>query len=178
MWTIHRKIGMSGGLFARALLREVGAPISPLAERLHARHHDAFERYRGGVRPLPGAVDLLKRLTASGAPWAIATSSRRATAGPNLASVGVPEGVPIITRDAVARAKPDLDLFLAGAETLGLAVEDYVVVGDSVWDLLAPAAPGRWGSASCRVATARTSSSAPAPSGSTRTPTSCATSTR
>ncbi|MGH2475104.1 MAG: HAD family hydrolase, partial [Candidatus Limnocylindrales bacterium] len=35
VWTIHRRIGMSGGLFARALLRVVGAPISPeVAERL------------------------------------------------------------------------------------------------------------------------------------------------
>ncbi|MGH9227595.1 MAG: HAD family hydrolase [Acidimicrobiales bacterium] len=138
VWTIHRKIGMSGGLFARALLREVGAPISSeVAERLQVRHHDAFERYRSGVRPLPGAVDLLERLTAFGAPWAIATSGRLATAAPNLASLGVPEPVPIITRDAVARAKPDPDLFLAAADALGLAVEDCVVVGDSVWDLLA-----------------------------------------
>jgi HAD superfamily hydrolase (TIGR01509 family) len=138
VWTIHRKIGMSGGLFARALLREVGAPISPeVAERLQARHHDAFDRYRPTVRPLPGAVDLLRRLTALGAPWAIATSGRMATAGPNLAALGVPEGVPIITRDAVARAKPDPDLFLAAADALGLPIEDCVVVGDSVWDLLA-----------------------------------------
>jgi hypothetical protein len=50
VWKIHRKIGMSGGLFARALLREVGAPIGPdVAERLQARHHDAFERV-GRVR--------------------------------------------------------------------------------------------------------------------------------
>jgi HAD superfamily hydrolase (TIGR01509 family) len=138
VWTIHRKIGMSGGLFARALLREVGAPLSAeVAERLQARHHDAFERYRGGVRPLPGAVALLERLTAYGTPWAIATSGRLATAGSSLAALGVPEGVPIITRDAVARAKPDPDLFLAAAESLGLSIEDCVVVGDSVWDLLA-----------------------------------------
>jgi HAD superfamily hydrolase (TIGR01509 family) len=138
VWTIHRRVGMSGGLFARALLREVGAPISPqVAERLQVRHHDAFERYRGGVRPLPGAVDLLERLTAVGAPWAIATSGRLATAGPSLAALRVPAAVPIITRDAVARAKPDPDLFLAAADALDLPVEDCIVVGDSVWDLLA-----------------------------------------
>jgi HAD superfamily hydrolase (TIGR01509 family) len=138
VWKIHRKIGMSGGLFARALLREVGAPISPdMAERLQTRHRQAFERYRGAVRPLPGAVDLLERLTAYRTPWAVATSGRRATAGPNLALLGLPEGVPIITREAVARAKPDPDLFLAAADALGLTIEDCVVVGDSVWDLLA-----------------------------------------
>src|SRR5581483_9490580 len=45
--------------------------------------------------------------------------------------------VPIVTRDQVAHAKPDPDLFLAAAERLGVAIENSVVVGDSVWDLLA-----------------------------------------
>ena len=42
-----------------------------------------------------------------------------------------------MTRDQVERAKPDPDLFLAAAERLGVDVADAVVVGDSVWDLLA-----------------------------------------
>jgi len=42
-----------------------------------------------------------------------------------------------VTRDQVARAKPDPDLFLAAAERLGVDVTDSIVVGDSVWDLLA-----------------------------------------
>src|SRR5207245_7106623 len=45
--------------------------------------------------------------------------------------------IPVITRDQVAHAKPDPDLFLAAAERLGVDVADSVVVGDSVWDLLA-----------------------------------------
>ena len=138
VWSIHRKIGMSGGLFARALLRETGATLGPDGvERLQAGHRDAFVRYAPGVRPLPGAVDLLRHLTAVDSPWAIATSGRRETAGPTLVELGVPEGVPVITRDLVERAKPDPDLFLAAARALGLPIEDCVVVGDSVWDLLA-----------------------------------------
>jgi phosphoglycolate phosphatase-like HAD superfamily hydrolase len=49
----------------------------------------------------------------------------------------VPPGVPVITRDQVARAKPDPDLFLAAAQRLGVEIAEAVVVGDSVWDLLA-----------------------------------------
>jgi phosphoglycolate phosphatase-like HAD superfamily hydrolase len=45
--------------------------------------------------------------------------------------------VPIITRDQVERAKPDPDLFLAAAERLDVDIRQSVVVGDSVWDLLA-----------------------------------------
>ena len=138
VWSIHRKIGMSGGLFARALLRETSATLAPGAsDRLQAAHRDAFARYAPGVRPLPGAVALLRHLGAVGTPWAIATSGRIDTAGPTLVALGVPDDVPVITRDAVERAKPDPDLFLAAAGALRLPIEDCVVVGDSVWDLLA-----------------------------------------
>lgn len=89
------------------------------------------------MRPLPGARELLAALTAAGVPWAIATSGRLESARPMLAMLGVPDNVPVITRDQVARAKPDPDLFLAAAERLGVAVDAAVVVGDSVWDLLA-----------------------------------------
>jgi HAD superfamily hydrolase (TIGR01509 family) len=138
VWSIHRKIGMSGGLFTRALLRETSATLAPgAAERLLAAHRDAFSRYAPGVRPLPGAIDLLRHLSRMGAPWAIATSGRLETAGPTLVDLEVPPDVPVITREAVARAKPDPDLFLAAAGALGLPIEDCIVVGDSVWDLLA-----------------------------------------
>jgi len=67
----------------------------------------------------------------------VATSGGLDVAGPVLGLLDVPEGVPIVTRDSVAHAKPDPDLFLAAAERLGAAITDSVVVGDSVWDLLA-----------------------------------------
>ena len=138
VWRIHRKIGMSGGLFANALLRETGLPVSAeQAERLQRLHAQAYAGYAGGVRPLPGARDLLASLTRLRVPWAVATSGRRANAQPALDTLGVPEGVPIVTRDQVAHAKPDPDLFLAAAERLGVDIETSVVVGDSVWDLLA-----------------------------------------
>ena len=43
----------------------------------------------------------------------------------------------MIARDQVRHAKPDPDLFLAAAGRLGVSIETSVVVGDSVWDLLA-----------------------------------------
>ena len=45
--------------------------------------------------------------------------------------------MPVITRDQVDHAKPDPDLFLAAAQKLGVKTSASVVVGDSVWDLLA-----------------------------------------
>ena len=138
VWRIHRQIGMSGGLFINALLRETGHSVSKEeAERMQEIHSEAFRHYAAQVRPLPGAQELLAYLTKAGVPWAIATSGRIETASLSLRLLGIGEDVPIITRDLVRHAKPDPDLFLAAAEKLGVAISNSVVVGDSIWDLLA-----------------------------------------
>ena len=138
VWRIHRQIGMSGGLFVNALAREIGKTVSPEeAERIHQTHGEAFKQYASQVRPLPGAPELLAYLTKAGVPWAIATSGRFQSAKLSLHLLGVEEDVPLITRDMVRHAKPDPDLFLAAAAKLGVNITDSVVVGDSIWDLLA-----------------------------------------
>lgn len=138
VWRIHRQIGMSGGLFVNALLRETGHSVSTEeAERLQRLHGEAFQRYVSQVRPLPGAQDLLSYLTKARVPWAIATSGHLETARLSLRLFDIDPDVPIITRDLVRYAKPDPDLFLAASDKLGVAIGDSVVVGDSIWDLLA-----------------------------------------
>jgi HAD superfamily hydrolase (TIGR01509 family) len=138
VWRIHRRIGMSGGLFARALLRETGRELDDaLRERLQELHAKAYRRRIDQVRPLPGALELLRRLTELDCPWAIATSGRIESAAPTLALLEVPKDVPIVTRDQVAHAKPNPDLFIEAARRLGVDAMDAVVIGDSVWDLLA-----------------------------------------
>lgn len=147
IWRIHRKIGMSGGLFTNMLLRETGLAIEPeRIERLRQLHASAYRRRADQVRPLPGARELLAYLTEAGLPWAIATSGRMETAGPVLETLGVDrEKVPIITRDMVKHAKPDPDLFLAAADALSQPIANACVVGDSVWDMLAARRAGALG---------------------------------
>ena len=139
VWRIHRKIGMSGGLFTNMLLRETGVVIEPARiERLRRLHAEAYGRLSPDVRPLPGARELLAWLTEAGIPWAIATSGRMETARPVLETLGIDfDRTPVVTRDQVRYAKPDPDLFLAAAERLGVPIEQSSVVGDSVWDMLA-----------------------------------------
>ena len=174
VWRIHRRIGMSGGLLTRALLRETGRALDEaLLVRLQDRHTEAYRRRIGEVRALPGARALLARLTELGCPFAIATSGRMATAGPALELLGLPDGVPIVTRDLVPHAKPDPDLFLEAVRQLGVDVIDAVVVGDSVWDMLAARARARSASACCPAATAPTSWSARGRIGCTTTPLTC-----
>jgi HAD superfamily hydrolase (TIGR01549 family) len=130
VWRIHRKVGMSGGLFTNLLLRETGLALEPeRIERIQRGHAEAFRRRVGDIRPLPGAREI---------PWAIATSGRLAQAGPVLSKLQLDlDRVPVVTRDQVRHAKPDPDLFLAAAERLGVNAEDTTVVGDAVWDMLA-----------------------------------------
>jgi HAD superfamily hydrolase (TIGR01509 family) len=138
VWRIHRRVGMSGGLFANALLRETGKPVTTeLAKKLQQWHAEAYARQVAQVRPLPGARQLLAVLTDSGTPWAIATSGRADLARQTLRMLEISPYVPLITRNEVEHAKPDPDLFLAAAARLKADILQSVVVGDSVWDLLA-----------------------------------------
>jgi HAD superfamily hydrolase (TIGR01509 family) len=138
VWRIHRRIGMSGGLFLNALARETGRQLTAEeASRMRDRHGEAFRRRAEQVRPLPGARDLLRTLSEAGVPYAIATSGWLASARPVIEMLRLEPGVPIVTRDQVEHAKPDPDLFLAAADRLGVSIEESIVIGDSVWDLLA-----------------------------------------
>jgi HAD superfamily hydrolase (TIGR01509 family) len=141
VWRIHRRIGMSGGLFTNQLIRETGVAMDEARiERLRQGHARAYRRMADRIRPLPGARDLLQWLTSVGIQWAIATSGRLETAAVNLKALGVdPAKTPVVTRDQVKYAKPDPDLFLAAAERLNAPIETAVVVGDSIWDMLAAA---------------------------------------
>jgi HAD superfamily hydrolase (TIGR01549 family) len=138
VWRIHRRIGMSGGLFVGGLLRETGRPVdAAMVDELQRAHAEAYRRRAGRVRLLPGARELLAHLTTLEVRWAVATSGLREAAQPTLELLEVPAGAVVVTRDQVAHAKPDPDLFLAAAQRLGADIADAVVVGDSVWDLLA-----------------------------------------
>jgi HAD superfamily hydrolase (TIGR01549 family) len=138
VWRIHRRVGMSGGLMANAILRETGHAVTPEeAARLLKVHAEAYARQAPQIRPLPGARELLAYLTRAGVPWTIATSARLDSARPTLDVLGVGPEVPVVTRDQVAHAKPDPDLFVEAARRLGVPLSSAFVVGDSVWDLLA-----------------------------------------
>ncbi|MEV1175792.1 HAD family hydrolase [Nonomuraea sp. NPDC049784] len=146
VWRIHRRIGMSGGLFVSALLRETGLKLTrEQIDQLQTTHMEAYEQQVHSVRPLPGAAELLSELTSRGVPWAIATSGYARTARLALGMLGLPEDTPMITRDLVRRAKPDPDLFLAGAALVHVDPAHAMVVGDSVWDLLAARRAGALG---------------------------------
>ena len=137
-WRIHRRIGMSGGLFARAAAREIGRPLSTEeTDAIQRRHGELYREILPRRRALPGAVELLGELRAEGIPHGIATSGRRPEIDASLDALGVTAETVVVARGDVERAKPEPDLFLACAERLGVSPADCYVVGDAVWDLLA-----------------------------------------
>ncbi len=137
-WKIHRRIGMSGGLFTRAVGRELGRELSTKeAQSLQRRHGELFAQLLPNRRPLPGAVELLKFLRSNKIPHGIATSGRRPEINASLEALGVGEETIVVERGDVLRAKPEPDLFLECQRRLGLSAGECYVVGDAVWDLLA-----------------------------------------
>jgi HAD superfamily hydrolase (TIGR01549 family) len=137
-WRIHRRIGMSGGLFARAVAREAGRPLTDQeTEAIQRRHGEIFREILPERRPLPGAVELLTWLRENGVPHGIGTSGRRPEIDASLDALGVPPETVVVERGEVMRAKPEPDLFLACQERMGVVIADCYVVGDAVWDLLA-----------------------------------------
>src|SRR5919198_4759895 len=64
VWRIHRQIGMSGGLFVNALMREIGRAVTAKeTQRIQKSHAEAYRRMVSHVRPLPGARELLDYLS-------------------------------------------------------------------------------------------------------------------
>jgi HAD superfamily hydrolase (TIGR01509 family) len=147
VWRIHRKIGMSGGLFTNQLLREIGREVdADTIADLRKRHADHYLSLSKEVRPLPGAVELLQALGDLDLAWAIGTSGRMVTAEPNIRSLGLdPAEITLVTRDQVNYAKPDPDLFVEAARRLETTTQGSYVIGDSIWDILAAARCGALG---------------------------------
>ena len=123
-WRIHRRIGMSGGLFTRAVAREVGRPLSDdEVEQIQARHG---ELYRESAARAAAAA---RRGRAAGAPAgrvACHSGSRPRAGDPrstrSLEALGVGDDVVVVERGDVMRAKPEPDLFLACQERMGVDV--------------------------------------------------------
>jgi sugar-phosphatase len=97
----------------------------------------------GDLKVLPGAKSLLERLPPER--WAIVTSATRRLLLGRLAAAGLPVPERLISGDMVARGKPDPEPYRRGAELLGLAPEECVVVED------APSGVGAGVAAGCRV---------------------------
>lgn len=136
-WKIHRRIGMSGKSFLKELLRELPKrKTNPDLDQLESRHDSIFRRSIPRLCSLPGANRLLNHLARHHVRIAIATTGGEAQTSLLLKHLALPRSIEIVTGDDVEKAKPSPDIFVAAAERLR-AIGNCIVVGDSVWDMLA-----------------------------------------
>lgn len=145
-WRIHRRIGMSGGQFVRALAGEIGWRVGDReAEALAARSGRIFARLPLPPRPLPGAVALLRDLRRQRILHGIATSAAPSDVAKAVRPLRLTHATVIVDSGAVGATKPEPDLFLRCAERLGVAPRECYVVGDAVWDIQAARRAGMLG---------------------------------
>lgn len=106
-----------------------------LLERIEATDTD-------GIVALPGALELLKTLEQNHIPWAIVTSGSIPVAHARHKAAGLPMPEVFVTAERVTRGKPEPDAYLLGAELLGLAPQDCMVVEDAAAGVLSGLAAG------------------------------------
>jgi HAD superfamily hydrolase (TIGR01549 family) len=138
---------MSGSLLVRELARELDAGVTDeRVERMRKRHGEIFKSLAPKGRPLPGACELLRYLSGQDIAWAIATSGHAENASAALSALNIEaRSAVIVTRDQVRSAKPEPDLFLEAAKRLDRLTEEGLVVGDSIWDMMAARRAGATG---------------------------------
>jgi beta-phosphoglucomutase-like phosphatase (HAD superfamily) len=91
VWRIHRRIGMSGGLFVTALLRETGRSLSKEdIDALQQAHAAEYRAQMDSVTALPGARELLAALTDAASAGRSRPAGTRPRRGPRWACSGCP----------------------------------------------------------------------------------------
>jgi beta-phosphoglucomutase len=104
--------------------------IQRIGDTKEARYRE-FARDEGLV-PLPGAVEWVQRLRASGWRQAIASSAPRANVDVMLDAIGLaPFMDAVVSAEDVTRGKPDPQVFLRAAERLGVSPAVCIVVEDA-----------------------------------------------
>jgi HAD superfamily hydrolase (TIGR01509 family) len=116
----------------------------PDAERLRQRRGEIFrERYLPGLRPTPGAAELVGRLREAGLRLVVATSAGGSELEGLLERAGVPELGQLATTSSDAdRSKPDPDIVAAALALAGLRPTEAVMIGDTPYDVDAAARAG------------------------------------
>lgn len=135
------------GRHADDVVRALAERLGPHFERdtfFRAAERHWFELIEAqGIPPMPGAAALLERLRQRAIPFALATNSDGPYARVCLERGGLQEAFPVlVTRDQVARGKPEPDVFLEAARRLGVTPAQCVVLEDSATGLLAARAAG------------------------------------
>jgi phosphoglycolate phosphatase-like HAD superfamily hydrolase len=128
---IHRAIGLDSG---ELIQRVIGKP-DPTVSDAHSRH---YAPYLGRMRRLPGARELLLATARLGLKVVLATSAKGDEVDLMLDALGARTAISaVVSSSDVDQAKPDPGIIERALSESGTARGRAVMVGDTVWDVIA-----------------------------------------
>lgn len=128
---LHRRIGMGSGQLLEGL-------ADGREDDVKAGWRAAFDAFKSELRPLPGATALVTELARRGATVGLASSAEEEDVEALLNALGAGDAVAFTTSAGdVDEAKPEPEVFEVALERAGVGPADAIVVGDTVWDVLA-----------------------------------------
>jgi HAD superfamily hydrolase (TIGR01509 family) len=126
-------VGHGGTEFWESVGARYDLPDPPGVMTLR-REEAMLRNVAGGVRPMEGAVDLVRALRERGIPLAVASSTPPRQIEAILDGVGVRDAFgPVISGEdpEVARGKPAPDIYLEACRALGLPPHECIAIEDS-----------------------------------------------
>lgn len=128
---VHRALGMGSAEMVERVLGRPDPSVSPAHSRYYAP-------YLGRMRPLPGAADLLRTTAGLGLDVVLATSAKDDEVDLMLAALGAGDAISaVVSSGDVQQAKPDPGMVRKALDESGADPGHAVMVGDTVWDVLA-----------------------------------------
>lgn len=133
---VHRSLGMGSSDLVQRVL---GRP-EPSVIEAHSRY---YAPYLGRMRPLPGAADLLGETARLGLHVVLATSAKDEEVELMLDALGARESIDtVVSSGDVEQAKPQPDIVERALSESRTDPDLAVMIGDSVWDMIAAGRAG------------------------------------
>lgn len=132
-WRVHRCIGMDGSQLVSTLSGDAPDTVQDQLKDLHSKYYQETAHL---LAPLPGALELIRRVEELGLQVVLATSApddelallRRVLDSEDVYSA-------VTSSEDVGTAKPEPDIVEVALERAGVDADHAVFVGDAVWDV-------------------------------------------
>jgi mannitol-1-/sugar-/sorbitol-6-phosphatase len=120
-------MAIAHGVRTVEVIRRVAPHLDAEAEAAEIESHETNDQE--GVSVMPGAADLVRSIPDG--QWGVVTSGTRDLARERLRYCGLPVPKVLVTADDVVNGKPDPEPYLKGAEWLGFAPAECLVIEDA-----------------------------------------------
>jgi HAD superfamily hydrolase (TIGR01509 family) len=128
---IHRQVGKSG----KKMLADFGFDQAT-AKKADELHGKLYKKIQPKGKPLPGACDLIAALKDGGLSIWFATSAKPEELGHTMNELGAHDLIDMIVSSAdVEAGKPEPDVFQLALERAGVAPDEAIALGDTIWDI-------------------------------------------